>query len=235
VTGGIAGEEAVTGTLINAGAIVAAGAVGLLLRRGIPENISRSLQDAMGLLILIIGIQYGLKTENLVVVGLSLALGTVFGEWRNWEGKLENTGKRLERLLGQEENLFVKGFVSATLVFCVGAMAILGALQDGLTHNYDILLVKSMLDGIMAMIFAASMGVGVLFSALPLLLYQGAISLGAGFLKPLLTDPVINNLTGLGGIIIAGIGLNTLGLARIRLANLLPGLLLVPLLMFLFK
>lgn len=234
MTGGIAGEEAVTGTLINAGAIVAAGAVGLLLRRGIPENISRSLQDAMGLLILIIGIQYGLKTENLVVVGLSLALGTVFGEWRNWEGKLENTGKRLERLLGQEENLFVKGFVSATLVFCVGAMAILGALQDGLTHNYDILLVKSMLDGIMAMIFAASMGVGVLFSALPLLLYQGAISLGAGFLKPLLTDPVINNLTGLGGIIIAGIGLNTLGLARIRLANLLPGLLLVPLLMFLF-
>jgi hypothetical protein len=225
----------VTGTLINAGVIVAAGAVGLLLRRGIPENIARSLQDAMGLLILIIGIQYGLKTESLVVVGLSLALGTVFGEWRNWEGKLENTGKRLERLLGQEENLFVKGFVSATLVFCVGAMAILGALQDGLTHNYDILLVKSMLDGIMAMIFAASMGIGVLFSALPLLLYQGAISLGAGFLKPFLTDPVINNLTGLGGIIIAGIGLNTLGLARIRLANLLPGLLLVPLLMFLFK
>jgi len=225
----------VTGTLINAGVIVAAGAVGLLLRRGIPENIARSLQDAMGLLILIIGIQYGLKTENLVVVGLSLALGTVFGEWRNWEGKLENTGKSLERLLGQEENLFVKGFVSATLVFCVGAMAILGALQDGLTHNYDILLVKSMLDGIMAMIFAASMGIGVLFSALPLLLYQGAISLGAGFLKPFLTDPVINNLTGLGGIIIAGIGLNTLGLARIRLANLLPGLLLVPLLMFLFK
>jgi len=224
----------VTGTLINAGVIVAAGAVGLLLRRGIPENIARSLQDAMGLLILIIGIQYGLKTENLVVVGLSLALGTVFGEWRNWEGKLENTGKSLERLLGQEENLFVKGFVSATLVFCVGAMAILGALQDGLTHNYDILLVKSMLDGIMAMIFAASMGIGVLFSALPLLLYQGAISLGAGFLKPFLTDPVINNLTGLGGIIIAGIGLNTLGLARIRLANLLPGLLLVPLLMFLF-
>jgi len=225
----------VTGTLINAGVIVAAGAVGLLLRRGIPENIARSLQDAMGLLILIIGIQYGLKTESLVVVGLSLALGTVFGEWRNWEGKLENTGKRLKRLLGQEENLFVKGFVSATLVFCVGAMAILGALQDGLTHNYDILLVKSMLDGIMAMIFAASMGIGVLFSALPLLLYQGAISLGAGFLKPFLTDPVINNLTGLGGIIIAGIGLNTLGLARIRLANLLPGLLLVPLLMFLFK
>jgi uncharacterized membrane protein YqgA involved in biofilm formation len=225
----------VTGTFINAGVIVAAGAVGLLLRRGIPENIARSLQDAMGLLILIIGIQYGLKTESLVVVGLSLALGTVFGEWRNWEGKLENTGKRLERLLGQEENLFVKGFVSATLVFCVGAMAILGALQDGLTHNYDILLVKSMLDGIMAMIFAASMGIGVLFSALPLLLYQGAISLGAGFLKPFLTDPVINNLTGLGGIIIAGIGLNTLGLARIRLANLLPGLLLVPLLMFLFK
>ena len=129
----------------------------------------------------------------------------------------------------------MKGFVSATLLFCVGAMAIVGSLQDGLTHNYEILLVKSMLDGIFAMIFAASMGVGVLFSALPVLIYQGTISLGAGFIKPLLTDPMLNNITALGGVLIAGIGFNTLGITRIKVANLLPGLFLVPLIMVLIK
>ncbi|MDD2619350.1 MAG: DUF554 domain-containing protein [Syntrophomonadaceae bacterium] len=224
-----------TGTVINAAAIVLAGLVGLLLRRGIPENLSRTLQGGMGLLILIIGVQYGLKAESLAVVGISLALGAAIGEWRQWESKLERLGVSLEKLFGDGESPFVKGFVSATLVFCVGAMAILGALQDGLTHNYDILLVKSMLDGIFSLIFAASMGIGVLFSAIPVFIYQGAISLGASFIKPLLTDPMISNITGLGGVLIAGIGFNAMGITRIRVANLLPGLILVPLIMTLMK
>lgn len=224
-----------TGTIINAAAIVAAGSIGLLLRRGIPQNLSQTLQEGMGLLILIIGVQYGLKAESLAVVGISLALGAVVGEWRQWEAKLETLGVKLEKVFGDGESPFVKGFVSATLVFCVGAMAILGALQDGLTHNYDILLVKSMLDGIFSVIFAASMGVGVLFSALPLFIYQGAISLGASVIKPLLTDPMISNITGLGGVLIAGIGFNAMGLTRIRVANLLPGLIFIPIIMALMK
>ncbi|MEN6351541.1 MAG: DUF554 domain-containing protein [Syntrophomonas sp.] len=224
-----------TGTLINAAAIVVAGSAGLLLRRGIPDNLSRTLQDGMGLLILIIGVQYGLKAENLAVVGVSLVLGAAVGEWRQWEAGLEKLGERLEKIFGDGKSPFVKGFVSATLVFCVGAMAILGALQDGLTHNYDILLVKSMLDGVFSMIFAASMGVGVLFSALPILIYQGAISLGAEFIKPLLSDPVVNNITSLGGVLIAGIGMNAMGLTRIRVANLLPGLIFVPVIMALIN
>ncbi|MDD3269432.1 MAG: DUF554 domain-containing protein [Syntrophomonadaceae bacterium] len=224
-----------TGTIINALAIVLAGSLGLLLRRGIPENLSQTLQEGMGLLILIIGVQYGLKAESLAVVGMSLALGAAVGEWRQWEAKLERLGFSLEKVFGDGESPFVKGFVSATLVFCVGAMAILGALQDGLTHNYDILLVKSMLDGIFSIIFAASMGVGVLFSALPVFLYQGAISLGASVIKPLLTDPMISNITGLGGVLIAGIGVNAMGLTRIRIANLLPGLIFVPILMALMQ
>jgi uncharacterized protein len=134
---------------------------------------------------------------------------------------------------GGSNEQFVKGFVTATMVFCVGAMAILGSLEDGLTHNPQILIVKSMLDGLFSIIFAASMGVGVLFSAIPVFLYQGAITLGATFIKPFMTDPMLYNITALGGILIAGIGLNALGITRIRVANLLPGLFFIPLLMFL--
>lgn len=135
-------------------------------------------------------------------------------------------------MIGGSNDQFVKGFVTATMVFCVGAMAIVGSLEDGLTHNPRILIIKSMLDGIFSIIFAASMGVGVLFSAIPVFLYQGAISLGASFLQPLINDPMLNNITALGGILIAGIGLNTLGITRIRVANLLPGIFFIPLLMY---
>lgn len=225
-----------TGTIINTLSIILAGLLGLVFRKGIPVNISRTMQDGLGLLIVAIGMQYAFKAESIALVGVCLALGAVWGEWQRWEARLENLGVKLERVVGgggggDGENLFVKGFVSATLLFCVGAMAIVGSLQDGLTHNYEILLVKSMLDGIFAMLFAASMGVGVLFSAIPLFIYQGSISMAAGFLKPLLTDPMLNNITALGGVLIAGIGFNAMGITRIRIANLLPGLFLVPLAM----
>lgn len=225
-----------TGTIINAAAIVVAGALGLLLRKGIPENMSRSMQDALGILILIIGLQYGFKADNLAVVGLSLALGAVIGEWQQWEAKLEKLGLKLESLTSAGgDGHFVKGFVTATMVFCVGAMAIVGSLESGLGQGNNILIVKSMLDGIFSIIFAASMGVGVLFSAIPVFLYQGAIALCASFLKPLITDPMLNNITALGGVLIAGIGLNALGITRIRVANLLPGLFFIPLIMALFE
>ncbi len=221
-----------TGTIINAAAIVIAGLLGLALHRGIPENMARTMQDGLGILILVIGLQYGFKADSLAIVGLSLALGSVVGEWQQWEAKLERLGEKLQRMTGGQNEQFVKGFVTATMVFCVGAMAILGALEDGLTHNPQILIVKSMLDGIFSIIFAASMGTGVLFSAIPVFLYQGTITLGASFLEPLMTDPLLNNITALGGILIAGIGLNTLGITRIRLTNLLPGIFFVPLLMY---
>lgn len=230
------GGYVVTGTIINTISIIAAGLLGLVFRKGIPANISRTMQDGLGLLIVAIGMQYAFKADNLALVGVCLALGAIVGEWQRWESRLENVGVKLERAVGGNdkgggENLFVKGFVSATLLFCVGAMAIVGSLQDGLTHNYEILLVKSMLDGIFSMLFAASMGVGVLFSALPLFIYQGSISLTAGYIKPLLTDPMLNNINALGGVLIMGIGFNAMGVTRIKIANLLPGLFLVPIAM----
>lgn len=226
-----------TGTIINTAAIIAAGTLGLLLRKGIPEGISRNIQDGLGLLVMIIGIQYAFKADNYAVIGLSIALGAIVGEWRQWEERLEIMGDYLQKRFvnGGGDNQFVRGFVSASLLFCVGAMGVVGALEDGLTGNYQILMIKSMLDGIFALIFSASMGVGVIFSAFPVFLYQGAISLAAGELKPLLTEPVLNNITAVGGVLIAGLGINLLGIKRIKVGNLLPAIIIVPIIAALFK
>ncbi len=221
-----------TGTVINALAIIGAGLVGLLIGKGIPPNISRTVEDGLGLLVMIIGIQYAFKAESLVIVGLSLAIGAIFGEIRQWDSRLNKLGYLLQTKLGaSEDNQFVKGFVSASLLFCVGAMAVVGALEDGLTGNYEILLIKSILDGIFSLIFAASMGIGVLFSAIPVLIYQGTISLASTIIKPILTDPMLHNITALGGVLIAGLGLNIIGITKIKVANLLPGVLVVPIIM----
>jgi len=220
-----------TGTIINAAAIIGGGLVGLLLRKGIPERINVTIQHAMGLLVLIIGIQYTFNVQNLAVIGVSLVLGAIWGEWQDWEEKLQLLGNKLQNKFSSNDNHFVKGFVSASLLFCVGAMAVVGALEDGLTGNYEILLVKSLLDGVFSIIFTASMGIGVIFSALPVLFYQGGISLASGIIKPFLTDPMLNNITALGGLLIAGLGLNILQITHIRVANLLPGIIMVPLVM----
>ncbi|HZJ84915.1 MAG TPA: DUF554 domain-containing protein [Syntrophomonadaceae bacterium] len=224
-----------TGTIINALAIIFAGLIGLLLGKGIPQNISRTVEEGLGLLVLVIGIQYALKAESLVIIGISLAVGAMIGELRQWEAKLDKLAYLLQVKLGSgEDDQFVKGFVSACVLFCVGAMAVMGSLEDGLTGNYEILLIKSILDGIFSLIFAASMGIGVLFSAIPVLIYQGAISLGATFIKPILTDPILNNINAFGGVLIAGLGLNIIGITKIRVVNLLPGIIVVPIIMALY-
>jgi uncharacterized membrane protein YqgA involved in biofilm formation len=221
----------VTGTIINAAAIVGAGLIGIFLKKGIPDQISNSIKDGLGLLVAIIGIQYALGAESYAVIGISIALGAIVGEWGRWEDKLNSLGGKLENLLSTGESQFVKGFVSATLLFCVGAMAIVGSLEDGLTGNYQILLIKSILDGIFSLLFTASMGVGVIFSAVPVLLYQGSITLAADIINPFLSDSMMNNITALGGVLITGLGMNIAGITRFRIANLLPGILLVPLVM----
>lgn len=224
-----------TGTIINVLAILGAGFVGLLLGKGIPKNISQTIEDGLGILVLIIGIQYALKADSLAIVGISLALGAIIGEVRAWEARLDKVGNLLQSRFSQgEDNQFVKGFVSASLLFCVGAMAVIGALEDGLTGNYQILLIKSILDGIFALIFAASMGIGVLVSAIPVLIYQGSISLASTLIKPILTDPMLNNITALGGVLIAALGLNIIGITKIKVANLLPGIVVVPIIMAIY-
>lgn len=212
-----------TGTIINSLTILIAGLLGLSVGRFLPRPMTVTMQSAMGILIVAIGLGYTIKAENVALVGLSLVLGAVLGELCACEDRLNRWGAKLETRFHSSQDNFVKGFVTSTLVFCVGAMAILGSIENGLTGKYDILMIKSMLDGIMAMIFAASLGVGVLLSAASVFVYQGAISLGAGLLSAFFTEALLNDLNALGGVLIAAIGTNILGITRIKVASLLPG------------
>ncbi len=222
-----------TGTIINTLAIVLGGLLGLLFRKGIPENFNRTIQDGLGIVVLAIGIQYVVQAEQWAILGISVALGALIGDWRQWDQRLQLIGDKIQQTFKTKGSNFAQGFISASLLFCVGAMAIVGALEDGLTGNYDILVVKALLDGIFAIVFSANLGAGVILSAVPVFLYQGAISLGAVWLKPLLTPLLMNTITSLGGLLIAALGLNITGISNIRIANLLPALLVAPLIIIL--
>lgn len=216
------------GTVINAAAIVAGGVLGLLFRKGIPDNYNRTIQDGLGMVVVAIGLQYALKADQWAILGASLAVGAVLGEWLQWDQGLQLWGDRVQRSFQAAGSHFVEGFVSASLLFCVGAMGIVGSLQDGLTGNYDVLTVKALLDGIFALVLSANYGAGVIFSFLPVLIYQGSISLGAVWIEPFLSEVMMNTITSLGGLVISALGLNIIGVTRIRIANLLPGLFLAP-------
>lgn len=217
-----------TGTLLNAGAIVAGAGVGVMLTRGLPDQVRRAVMQGIGLAVILVGIRMALQgQEPLILIG-SLVIGGVFGASLDLEGRLTRMGNRLEHMFGQGEGRFAQGFVTATLVYCVGAMAIMGALEDGLTGKYDTLAAKSMLDGISAVVFSSSLGIGVAFSAVPVLLYQGGISLLANRISPLLTEGMITEMTTVGGALILGIGLNLIEATKIKVANLLPAVIVVP-------
>lgn len=220
------------GTIINCTAIALCAMLGIMLRKGLPEKVSQTMMDGFGLLLIILGVQSGLAADNMVIVVISLILGALVGELIDIHEALERFGARIEKRVSGSGGQFGKAFVFTSLLYCTGAMAIMGPLEDGLRGDYKILLVKSLLDGISSLIFSASMGIGVLFSAIPVLVYQGSISLMAGAIKPFLTPAIMNNLTSLGGVLILGIGTNILKLTNVKIANLLPGIFLVPLVMY---
>lgn len=216
------------GTLVNAAAIVLGGAIGLLLKKGLPERIADALMKGNGLVVLYIGLSGALKGQNVLVAVLAIAIGGALGSWIDIGRGVNALGDKAQKLFAREEtgtkSTFAEGFVSATLLFCVGAMAVVGSLQSGLSHDHGTLYAKALIDGITAMIFAASLGAGVLLSAVPILLYQGTIALLAGLLAPLLTDGIIAEMTCAGSLIIAGIALNMLGVCKIKVANYLPAI-----------
>lgn len=210
------------GTIVNVLSIVAGSIVGVILKKGIPDRVKATLMQAMGMAVLIIGTSMALKTKNVLVVLISLVLGGIIGETLNIEKKLNQIAKLFEEKIGEKSGDFSKGFVTASLVYCVGAMAILGSLESGLSGNHTTLYVKSVLDGTTSIMFSSSMGIGVMFSAIPVFVYQGTITLGATFVKTFLNDNVIREMTATGGILILGIGLSILEIKNIRVANLLP-------------
>ncbi len=224
------------GTIVNAAAIITGGVSGALLRSGLPERFRETVMQALGLSILMIGFSGALQGIYVVTAGgklsreyimlmiFSLVGGAIIGELMNIEDKLEKLGLWIERKYLKNSGNFAEGFVTASLVFCVGAMAIVGSLEDGLTGDTGTLFAKAVLDGVISVIFAATLGIGVAFSAIPVFLYQGMITLMAGFIKPWLTESVISQTSLVGSILIIAIGINTLEMKKIKVGNLLPAI-----------
>ncbi len=217
------------GTLVNALAIIAGGLIGLFFRKGIGPRYEESIRMALGLAVALVGIKGAILAESdLLVLIFSLVLGTVIGEWLDIEGHLHRFGEWLQKRIpgkgAHGTSSFGRAFVSATLLFCVGSMAIVGSLESGLSGNHQTLFAKASLDGMIAVVFASSQGPGVLLSALPVLLYQGSITLAASLVKPLLTVATVANMSAVGGLLIAVIGINLLGITKIRVGNMLPAI-----------
>ncbi|MEM3715916.1 MAG: DUF554 domain-containing protein [Candidatus Bathyarchaeia archaeon] len=212
------------GTLVNAVSVVIGSLIGIFLRGRFPERIKSIVFQGIGLVTLFIGFQMALKTGNLIVLFFSMLIGAVIGEFLNIEGRIEGFGNLVKSKFSSGEDKFVEGFITAFLIFCMGSMTIVGSIEDGLNGNPSILYAKSMLDGFASISLASVLGVGVLFSAIPLLLYQGGITMLASLSKAFFTEAVVNELSAAGGIILIGLGINLLEIRRIRVANLLPSL-----------
>lgn len=227
-----------TGTLINAAAVLAGTAVGTLLGGRLPERIRETVMHGLGLFTLVLGLSQGLEAFRpplsdvtrgavLIILG-SVLVGGVLGELLRIERGLDRAGEALKARFGRGQARFTEGFVVASLVFCVGPLTILGAIQDGLTGDYQLLGIKSLLDGFGALAFASALGWGVGFSVITILVYQGALSLSATALAGAFSDAMIAAMAAVGGILIIGIGLRLLSLREVRVANLLPALVLAP-------
>ncbi|MDP2808232.1 MAG: DUF554 domain-containing protein [bacterium] len=220
------------GTIANTAAVIAGSLLGLLLHKRMPEKYSVIVMQAIGLFTLIVGLDLSFKSSHLFIVLIALVLGGLLGQWWDIEQRLEDLGKALEaRFSKGKSDKFVTGFVTASLLFCIGPMTIVGCLQDGLKNDHTLLFTKSLMDGISSIALAASLGLGVLFSALTVLLYQCLLTLLAYLFQGVLPAPYIDVMSAAGGLLVLGIGLNILGNLKLKIANLLPAVFLSPLLL----
>ncbi len=210
------------GTIVNSLTIIGGSLVGLLFKKGIPEKYNRTVMQAMGLCVLLIGVKGALGCNDLLIIIMSCALGSLIGERIGIENLLERVGNFLQKKISSTGTGFSAGFVTASLMYCVGSMAIVGSLESGLTGNHATLFAKATIDGIVSVILSSSLGMGVLFSSVSVLLYQGSITLLAGLLKPLLIPAVISQMSATGGVLIVGLGLNMIREKKIKVGNMLP-------------
>ena len=222
------------GTLVNVGAVVAGSLLGLVIHSRMPEKITKLVFQAIGLFTLFLGFTMAGKTSNYLIMIFSLVIGSIIGELLNIEKQINRLSDWLKAKSGSSNAKFSEGFLTSFLLFCMGSMSILGAIEEGMGENPDLLLAKSVLDGFSAIALAAAMGIGVLFSAIPLLIYQGGLTLFAGYLQDYLTTPMINELSAVGGVILIGLGINVLEIKQIKVINMVPALLVAVLLAWYF-
>ena len=217
------------GPIVNTLAIIVFSVIGTFLVKGIPDRIEDIIKKAIGLSIVYVGIRGALENENMLLLIMSMVAGAVIGELINIDRLMNRLGQWAEKKLNIKEEAegtrsFSKGFVSATILFCTGSMVIVGSLQSGLEGNHQTLFIKSILDGTISLVFGASLGIGVAFSAIPVLLYEGGIVLFSMAIRDLLSPQMIREMSAVGSLIIAGIGFNFLGVKEIKVANLIPAM-----------
>lgn len=223
------------GTIVNTIAVIIGGSIGILLKRGLPEKISDTVMKGLALSTLYIGISGALKGQNTMVLIISIVIGAIIGEAVDLDDKLNSLGNFIERKFkSKNKNTSIaEGLVTASLLFCVGAMAVVGSLQSGLTGNNEMLFTKSILDFVAAIIFASSLGVGVIFSSIFIFMYQGTLTLLAQFISPYLGEIVIAEMTCVGSLLIIALALNMMKVSRFKVMNYVPAIFL-PIIIYLF-
>ena len=222
------------GTLVNTAAIVVGGIVGLLLKKNMPERVTTIYFQAVGLFTLAIGISMVVKMEHILIVVGSLAIGSLIGEWMNIEVGAERMSNFLMRKFRIGSEKFSEGLITAFLLFCIGSMTILGTIQEGTGGSSDLLFTKSLMDFFSAMLLASAFGFGVVVSAIPVLIFQGLLTLLAMYASAFFTPTIVMGLTSVGGILLIGLGVNILEIKKLRIMNMLPALLVVVLLLWIF-
>ena len=227
-----------TGTILNLVAIIIGSSIGMLIGKQFPDRIRQTVIAGMGLFTLVYGFQLFLKTQNSLLVISSIVIGAFLGEWWQIENWLHRLGKLLETRFsptGEDSGKFSKGFLTASLIFCIGPMTILGSIQNGLTGDFNLLAVKSILDGFYSILLSATLGLGVMFSGVVVLVVQGGISLAAWQIQSITTPAMMNEMSAAGGIILTGIAISSLlEIRQIRAGNMLPALVIAPLLTAIF-
>ena len=224
----------ITGTIVNVVAVLLGGFIGLILKSRLPLRITTTFFQAIGLFTLFLGIVMSIKTTNAFLLVSSLILGALTGSALRLEQRMEGLGVRVQSLFRIKGGRFSEGMITAFLMYCMGSMTLLGAIEEGLGNPPRLLLIKSLMDGFTSIAFAATLGVGVLFSVLPLLLYQGGITLLVSFLGESVSNTMIDEISATGGILLLGLGISILGIKKVEVMNLLPSLLYIIVLFYYF-
>jgi uncharacterized protein len=222
------------GTLVNAAAVVVGGVIGLVVHRNLPERVKTTAFQAIGLFTVFLGVSMAFETNNFLIMIFSIVFGSVIGAWVDIDKYVIRFGDYLKKRIGSKNDKFSEGFITAFMLYCMGSMTILGAFEEGLGGAPNILLSKSVLDGFSSIALAASLGAGVVLSAIPLLLFQGGLTFLAVFLGDFLTNIIISELTAVGGLILIGLAINILEIKKIKILNMLPSLLIVVILSYYF-
>lgn len=222
------------GTIVNVIAIILGSILGILIKSRFPERVNKIIFQVIGLFTITLGITMAVKTNNFLIVAFSLIIGSVFGEIIGIENYLERLSDKLKNTLKNSSDKFTEGFVTATLIYCIGPMAILGSIEEGLGNSPNLLFAKSVLDGVASIALSSALGIGVMFSAIPLLLYQGGLTLFASYVSNYLSDALIVELSAVGGILLLGLGMNIAEIKKFKVVNMLPSLLVVVILSYFF-